>query len=188
MIVEDFTGLPDADSYVSLSDADAFHTARGNTAWGEASSDARNAALIRATDYIEQTYEARRRRLNAAQALQWPTRAGSTANAIVKRVTMLLALEALTTALSERIERGSLRQLDKLDGVGMTETYFDTSPIIDHYPHITAMIRDIATLRRAGVQTGRVSRREPFDPAYLNVTGGFGGNGFDVFGGWDIIE
>ena len=188
MIAEDFTGLPAANSYASLADANTFHQDRGNTDWSDATDDERASALIRATDYIEQAYQAKGRPLKATQALQWPTAGNQGANGLVKRVVMLLALEALSNDLNPRIERGSLRQLDKLDGLGMTETFFDTSPIYDHYPHVTAMLRGIATPRRSSVTSGRVSRHPPFDPAVFDVLDGFGGNGFNVFDGWDFIE
>jgi hypothetical protein len=74
LIVEDGTGKDDAESYVSVAETDAYHTARGNTTWtGDAS--AKEAALRRATQFIDTTY--RRRwpgsRVNGrAQSLDWP--------------------------------------------------------------------------------------------------------------------
>ncbi|KRG47348.1 hypothetical protein ARC20_03185 [Stenotrophomonas panacihumi] len=42
--------------YGTLEGADGYHAARGNTAWGEGSNEARTAALVRATDYIDGRY------------------------------------------------------------------------------------------------------------------------------------
>ncbi|WP_051677254.1 DnaT-like ssDNA-binding protein [Bradyrhizobium sp. URHD0069] len=56
IIVEDGTGLADANSSVSVADADAYHSARGNSAWTEASTSpdqGKAAALIRGTAAIE---------------------------------------------------------------------------------------------------------------------------------------
>lgn len=62
-----------AEAYVSVADADARHTALGNTAW--TGTDAvKEAALRRAAIYMEQRYRSRwtGRRVNSTQALSWP--------------------------------------------------------------------------------------------------------------------
>ncbi len=75
--------------YGTIADADAYHAARGNAAWGAAGDADRNAALQRATDYIDGRY----RRMTAGggwvsmfrgartegrgQSLEWP-RTGAT--------------------------------------------------------------------------------------------------------------
>jgi len=52
IVTEDGTGKSDAQSYLSLADADAYFTARGIAAWTGANS-AKEAALIAATEYID---------------------------------------------------------------------------------------------------------------------------------------
>lgn len=42
--------------YGTLTDANTYHADRGNAAWAAATESARNAALIRATDYIDGRY------------------------------------------------------------------------------------------------------------------------------------
>jgi hypothetical protein len=54
LIVEDGTGLSDANSYVSVAYADAYFLARNVTAW--ASLTNKEALLIQATDYMEAVY------------------------------------------------------------------------------------------------------------------------------------
>lgn len=56
MTVEDGSGRVDANSYVSVVGADAYHSARGNGIWTTASAASREAALVRACDYLEQGY------------------------------------------------------------------------------------------------------------------------------------
>ena len=56
MTVEDGSGFEEADSYSDITRADLYHSARGNMAWMEAISDAKNAALVRACDYVERGY------------------------------------------------------------------------------------------------------------------------------------
>lgn len=73
LIVEDGTGKSDADSYCSLAFADAYCTARNVTSW--TGSDAhKNAALIRATDHLGQSYRYlwAGYRKTESQALDWP--------------------------------------------------------------------------------------------------------------------
>lgn len=76
LIVEDGTGLPDANSYIGLDDAASWFETRG-TAWSDirADSDARSAALVRATAFLDATYRRRfpgYRTQGRAQALEWP--------------------------------------------------------------------------------------------------------------------
>lgn len=57
-VVEDGTGLPNANSYLAVADADAYNVDHGNTAWLGADVD-KQAALIRATAYIDASYRGR---------------------------------------------------------------------------------------------------------------------------------
>lgn len=76
LVVEDGGGLSNADSYVSLADALAYHAARGNADWAGAASDTvREQALRRATAWLDVTFAARfpGYRVNGRdQALEWP--------------------------------------------------------------------------------------------------------------------
>jgi hypothetical protein len=75
LIVEDGTGKPDAESYASVADTDAYFAARGVDAWAASSpSSIKEAALRNATEYLEIVYGAsfRGQRANAEQALSWP--------------------------------------------------------------------------------------------------------------------
>src|SRR5688572_6043385 len=74
LVVEDGTGLANADSYVSLAQADAYHITLGNTGWA-GTNELKEQALRRATRYIDFFYYDRWSgvRLNGRdQALQWP--------------------------------------------------------------------------------------------------------------------
>lgn len=75
LIVEDGTGLANAESYIAVADATTYHAARGNAAWAALASDTvREQALRRATDYMEGAYGSRWRgdRVSETQALSWP--------------------------------------------------------------------------------------------------------------------
>ena len=72
-IVEDGSGKADATSYVDDTDFAAFHTDRAvdTSAWDSA---AQQAALIRATDYVDKRFGRRFRgsKSTSGQALEWP--------------------------------------------------------------------------------------------------------------------
>ena len=72
MVVEDGTGLSNADSFVSVDYAETYFTTRGVTAW--ASLTNKEALLIKATDYIEAVYSESWKgvTLNDTQSLSFP--------------------------------------------------------------------------------------------------------------------
>jgi hypothetical protein len=75
LIVEDGTGLVDAESYIAVADATTYHANRGNAAWAALASDAVREQLLRkATDYMVQVYRLRWKgwRVTTTQALDWP--------------------------------------------------------------------------------------------------------------------
>lgn len=75
LIVEDGTGLSNAESYASVAQADERLAALGMTTWASGTVTAeREQALRRATAFMEQQYRARWKgtRLFRAQALSWP--------------------------------------------------------------------------------------------------------------------
>ena len=74
-IVEDNTGLIDANSFVSIEYADSYFGDRGNIDWGGVSTfDAKRSLLIIATDYIETVYAQAftGKRYSEGQALSFP--------------------------------------------------------------------------------------------------------------------
>lgn len=74
LIVEDGTGKPDAEAYMSVADADAYFAARGNDAWAALDTVAKEIALRKGSDYMAGTYtdQWKGERVSAVQALDWP--------------------------------------------------------------------------------------------------------------------
>lgn len=72
--VEDGTGKANAESYISVADADAWLAARGYTLWATLSETEKEQALRRATDAMVQFYRQRWKgtRTTGTQALDWP--------------------------------------------------------------------------------------------------------------------
>lgn len=120
LVVEDGTGLATAESYISVADADARHTALGNTAW-TGTEAVKEAALRRATAYMEQAFRARWKgtRLLRDQGLSWP-RYGAEADGYTLESTYVpadianacadLALRALTAELNADLTRAVIRE------------------------------------------------------------------------------
>ena len=74
LVVENGTGLTNAESYVSVANADARLTALGKTDWAALSTTVKEQSLRRATAYIEQAYRSRWKGTKSTrdQALSWP--------------------------------------------------------------------------------------------------------------------
>lgn len=74
LIKEDGSIVTDANSYANAADADAFQADRGRSSWTEAEAPAKDAALVRATDYIEGRFALAFRgcRIDDVQTLSWP--------------------------------------------------------------------------------------------------------------------
>lgn len=147
LIVETGAGLPDANSYATVAEADAYHELRENDAWGAATDAAKAGALVRATDYLDAFYHAPNCPLLATQARQWPTIVNDTLPAKVKTATMALALEALAGPLSGPASRGIKSTKESLDGVVSEETVYDDEAPADPFPAITAMLAGLAFLK-----------------------------------------
>ncbi len=132
LVVEDGSGKANAESYISVADADARHTALGNSAW-TGDTTAKEAALRRATAYMEQAYRSRwtGERMTAAQALSWPRWGVCVEGFIVDSDAVPnevahacadLALRSLENDLAADLTRGVLREK-----VGPIETEYDAA-------------------------------------------------------------
>jgi hypothetical protein len=73
LVVEDGTGLANANTYISLADSDSYHNDRFNEGW-KGGEEPRESALIRATEFIdnEWVFQGDRRFPETPQALAWP--------------------------------------------------------------------------------------------------------------------
>lgn len=72
IIVEDGTGLADAESFASVAEADAYCTLRGLADWAALTTGAKEAALVNATEYLSDAFDWVGERLTDEQALAWP--------------------------------------------------------------------------------------------------------------------
>ena len=74
MILEDGTGVKNANSYATQLMADNYFADRGNATWAALTDDQKEQALIRATDYLVEAYRGKWKgyRSNIYQGLDWP--------------------------------------------------------------------------------------------------------------------
>jgi len=73
-VVETGSGVPNANSYASVSAADGYVADRGIAGWSTLTNTLKEQALINATDYLEATYRDawKGNRITATQSLSWP--------------------------------------------------------------------------------------------------------------------
>nr|BDD43781.1 hypothetical protein 1 [Spirochaetaceae bacterium] len=152
MVVEDGTGLINSNSYLSLTDADAYHADVGNTAWSEATEADREAALITATRWLESRYRTRwiGTRATRDQALSWPRwnavdPDGYEVAGVPRDVAHATAEAALLVIAGEDLnapqERGGRVKREK---TGPIETEFaDGAPAGTNYPAVSGLLRGL---------------------------------------------
>lgn len=96
LIVEDGTGMPDAEAYISVADAAAYLASRGDTSFGELAAPAQEAALRQAADYMAAAYGPKwcGKRMADTQALDWPRTGFDGVPVVVARMNAELAARA----------------------------------------------------------------------------------------------
>jgi len=144
MIVEDGTGLPDADSYASVEDADAFHLARRTVEWIDSSDDdAKAAALIAATDYLDATYRFRGDPLSVDQALSSPRLGDTRLHPLIAKATMTLAARFLSGTVSATIAGREVLSDEKTVGPVSTKVTYAADRPSDPFPDVSGMLRPL---------------------------------------------
>lgn len=134
LIVEDGSGRADANAYVSVAEADAYFALRNNAAWAAAAAADKEAAIVRATDYLDAGYAFRGVRASQTQALAWPRlaaeddagRAIAGVPEAVRRACIELALRALDGELLPDAPRGGRVKSESLGPLSVT--YADGAP------------------------------------------------------------
>jgi hypothetical protein len=136
IVVEDGTGKSDAESYISVADADTRHSNLGNTAWASLATATKEQNLRNATNYMIQKYRTlwQGSRVLSTQALDWPryyvTVDGfdvdyDTVPTDIANACADLALKAesgdLLADLSREVIRSKIGPLDKTFSQGSTE-------------------------------------------------------------------
>lgn len=162
LTVEDGTGVVDAESYLTVAEADAYFDSRGITVWSNLTVTEKEQALRRGTDYMLERYRLRWKggRVHFTQALDWP-RQGVTLedfNGIpqmyyaymvkynevpkqVKNACAELALRASINALNDDLQQAVLEE-----SVGPIDTKYDpNSQQVPRYIKIDQMLSPYLT-------------------------------------------
>lgn len=166
MIVEDGTGKIDANSYVSLADANLYHAARGNSGW-VGGQGAKEVALIRATQAIDA--KGLRRfvgdKATSTQALAWPRTDATDAYgfdiaetalppALIKSICEAALIEIMNQgALEPTLERGGMVTRERVEGA-IDISYANGAPQGTTYSVVTNALSPL--LRSGGIQVERV--------------------------------
>lgn len=167
LIHEDGTGLPDAEAYASADYADTYHGARGNSSWVDADLDVKEAALRKATDYIDAFYGARLRGVpvSASQSLAFPrhqflldvVEPVPLNFAVVKRAAAMLALKVINgVELFPDAEATVSKEV-----IGPIETTF-ALPTGERFPGVTdtlaPVLRPVVVASTSGGSFAKVRR------------------------------
>lgn len=114
LIVEDGSGVADAESLASVAFADDYHAKRGNAAWGPLLEEVKEQLLRKATDYATSTYYGawNGSQISATQSLPFPRKVAGVniGNPLaIQKAIAELALIARTTPLQPNVTRGKKR-------------------------------------------------------------------------------
>lgn len=166
LLVEDGTGLAAAESYLSVADADSYHTLYGSTGWN-GTSDEKEVALRVATQYLNAQYGQRwvGSRINSTMALHWPRHyivdrdgyalAADAVPTQIKNATAYMALRSIQgdTLMPDTAAAGNITSESK--GIGQLSksvTYAGVKSSTKHYSIVESMLGDLIT------SAGTVSR------------------------------
>ncbi len=165
LVVEDGTGLDDAESYASVEDADDYLANRGYTNWADLDEPEKEQCLRRATEYMV-IYPWKGERTSATQTLDWP-RTGASAfgndlatdvvPSVVGNACILLAFRAASGELLPDPELDSTGRLPtklvkKVGPIDKETSYatrgtVSTPGAIQRFPSIDVML--LAFIRRS---------------------------------------
>lgn len=147
MALDTTIGAATAEALISVTDATAYHAARGGAAWAELTTAQMEQALRKATDYMGATYGESWAglRVDSVQALDWPRSgvevfgysvASDSIPVAVQRACAELALRAAAGDLLADQERGVVSE-----AIGPISTTYDTSsPQAKRFPAVDRML------------------------------------------------
>lgn len=149
LIVETGAGLSTANSYATADEGDSYFDGMLETVWDAASSDAKDAALMKATIYIDGAYQDRFQgvRKTETQALEWP-RSGVldhgylVSDAIVPLRVKWATCQAALRSLSGDLTPDVKEQVVEIQ-VGPIKKTVKSAGISPKYPVVERLLRPI---------------------------------------------
>lgn len=118
LVVETGSGLTNADSYISLADANSYVAGHGNTSsWSAAADDEKEEALRLGTQYIDLKYGGRFAGVRGSrdQALNWPR------SAVIDIAGYSYDSDEIPVCLKQAVVEAALRHLADDDLLGVIE-------------------------------------------------------------------
>lgn len=168
LVVEDGTGKADAEAYISVADADAYHVAYGTTAgsWADLTPDSvKEIALRTAARYLDMMYRWAGVKSDVTNALDWPRfdvedESGYYLDSTVipeklKQANAELAVRAAAGELFTDTEEGANVQasLLKVGPITIEDRFTGAKSLTKRYPEIDALLHDLivpeGTIHRA---------------------------------------
>ncbi len=156
LIVETGSGLENAESYLSVADCDIYHEAMNNSSWTGSTSN-KEAALRKATQYLDSTYEWIGSIYSLEQALSWPrtnvydAQGRDLANSVpvkLKNACAELALAALSADLVVITDNSNFVKREKVEGLEIE--YVSGAPIDRQYRLVDKLLMDLFTSKTNG--------------------------------------
>lgn len=154
LVVETGLGLSNAESYASVADSVAYHTAQGSDTWLTITTTQQEQALRRATQYLTGKYRLRwaGSRMTTSQALDWPRslvpvvdtpyRSYYPNNIVPSELVAACCSMALRAAAGELLSDQGQRAASVT--VGPISTTFESgAPVATQYPEIDALLRPL---------------------------------------------
>lgn len=154
--VEDGTGKDDADSYVAVAEADTYFTNKGITSW-TGTTAVKEAALRKATQYLDATYLWRGKIFSLTQTLGWPRtsiydREGRDLKESVpvklKEAAYELALLSLSAELVVSLDNSAYVKSEQVGSLAVT--YRDDAPTDRKYPLIDRLLSGLYASKIGG--------------------------------------
>ena len=166
LIVEDGSGMSTAVAYVSVSYADSYHRARGNTAWGNLAFSTKEALILKATEFLDSEYIFMGMKTVTTQALSWPRSdvfdeevnllPSDSLPVALQRATAELALSLASNSdngAQPVVVEGSIQRRRERIGVIESETEGTVDTSTRFYPRVHQLIAPFIIGKRSGGST-----------------------------------
>lgn len=154
LIVEDGTMPAGANSFASLADADAYHAARLTEAWADSlAGDKKEAALIRATDWLNRKVRWEGCKTTRKQRMAWPrTGVATRGGPVPSDEVPAEVVEACCELAGFFVEQDYLAPLDRGGDIAslsvdvISITYNGTAPAETVFPSLSGPLAGLGTV------------------------------------------
>lgn len=157
-VVEDGSGRNDANSYVAVADADAYHVLYNNTEWAGLTNTVKQAALLYASQYIDANFTFDGYISREEQTMAWPRldafdsesrRLTGVPLKLKNAVCELALVHATTEAVNATFDRGGAVKQETVGPVSVT--YMDGAGAGVTYPFLEDILGTICVSGSNGI-------------------------------------